>query len=387
MADTLHVLIVDTDPNLRRRMSRALADLVVHLPDLGEVTFCPDAVDHGAAALDWLGQHPVDLLLIDHHLPDLEGLQLLRQVKQQRHDLEVVMVMANATVALAVSAGREGAFDFLAKPFTPQELRTTIEKAAAHLVAQRRARELAKERHQLRFQLISVVAHELKAPLNAIDSYLHLLHEPGLKIDEKNIEHVISRCMFRLDGMRKLINDLLDLTRIESGQKQRHVIRQDIIPAVHAALDDARQAAKDLDLQVEADLPRSLEMTIDDSELTIILNNLLSNAVKYNRPDGKVHLTVRDLDEQVQFIVSDTGIGMTEEEAGRLFQEFVRIINSKTRRIPGSGLGLSTVKKVAALYDGRVELQSQPDVGSTFTVTLQKHLTPNQNVALSEVVA
>ena len=110
----------------------------------------------------------------------------------------------------------------------------------------------------------------------------------------------------------------------------------------------------------------------DRDELAIVLNNLVSNAVKYNRPGGTVDVTLSGNAEAVTLSVADTGIGMTPEETGRLFAEFSRIKNAKTRDILGSGLGLSIVKKLVTLYDGTVRVESTPDVGTTFTATLPR---------------
>jgi signal transduction histidine kinase len=115
-------------------------------------------------------------------------------------------------------------------------------------------------------------------------------------------------------------------------------------------------------------------MNGDRGEIEIVLNNLISNAVKYNRDNGTVTVKLSDSPDEVVMTVSDTGIGMSEEERERLFGEFVRIKNDKTRNILGSGLGLNIVKRIAALYDGRVSVESTPDVGSTFSVVLKKQL-------------
>jgi two-component system, sensor histidine kinase and response regulator len=110
----------------------------------------------------------------------------------------------------------------------------------------------------------------------------------------------------------------------------------------------------------------------DRGEIEIILNNSVSNAVKHNRDGGKVKVRVCAEQEQVILEVADTGIGMSEQEVARLFQEFVRIKSVKTRNITGSGLGLSIVKKLALLNGGDVIVHSQPDVGTTFCVSLKR---------------
>jgi signal transduction histidine kinase len=103
----------------------------------------------------------------------------------------------------------------------------------------------------------------------------------------------------------------------------------------------------------------------------MMLNNLISNAIKYNRPEGEVTVRVDACPGGVSMEVRDTGIGMAPDEVSRLFGEFSRIKNQKTRGIPGSGLGLSIVKKLALLYDGDVSVSSQPDSGSQFTILLR----------------
>jgi len=113
-------------------------------------------------------------------------------------------------------------------------------------------------------------------------------------------------------------------------------------------------------------------VTADRGEVEILFNNLVGNAVKYNRAGGRVDVTVAPTEGGVRVDVADTGIGLSANEASRLFQEFVRIKNGRTRMIPGTGLGLSIVKKVAQLYGGDVTVQSEPNVGSCFTVTLTK---------------
>jgi signal transduction histidine kinase len=281
------------------------------------------------------------------------------------------MITAYATLETAITATKRGAYDFLAKPFTPDELKGTVRKAAARIVLAKQARKLANEKRQVRFQFIRVLGHELKAPLNAIEGYLNLLEEHALGDQVAAYDTMIDRSKLRIEGMRKLIYDLLDMTRIESGQKNRELVPLDIGEVVQAAVETQLPVADQRGITIAVHADRPVSMTADRGELEMILNNLLSNAVKYNRDDGRVDVTISRRDDQVRLAVSDTGIGMTGEEAGKLFGEFVRIRNSKTADILGSGLGLSIVKKLAQLYDGQATVESQPGEGTTLTVVLQ----------------
>jgi signal transduction histidine kinase len=180
--------------------------------------------------------------------------------------------------------------------------------------------------------------------------------------------------------MRRLIAELLDLTRIESGKKRWELTEVDVRDAARTAIDTVAPAARERHVEVSLHAPDRLAVVADRGELDILFNNLVSNAVKYNRDGGRVDVTVERAGSGLRLTVADTGIGLSAEETARLFQEFVRIKNDRTRGIPGTGLGLSIVKKLAQLYGGDVQVHSQPGVGSTFEVTL-----PGATVALQPV--
>jgi two-component system, sensor histidine kinase and response regulator len=282
-----------------------------------------------------------------------------------------VMITAYATLETAIEATKQGAYDFLPKPFTPDELRVAVRRAVKHLMVQRQARRLTEEKRQVRFQFISVLGHELKAPLAAIEGYLQILKDGSAGTDPAVIEQVLERALVRAGGMRRLIAELLDLTRIESGQKRRDFVELDLREVAQASLDTVARAASEHSVALALHAPESVRVVADRGEMEILFNNLVSNAVKYNRDGGRVDVTIEPTGDTVRFDVADTGIGLSPEETSRLFQEFVRIKNDKTRLIPGTGLGLSIVKKLAQLYSGDVTVQSEPNVGSRFTVVLK----------------
>jgi len=376
--DPLKILVVDDELGMRMAVARALERFSITLPDTeGTVLFEIRQAGSGEEALEIMEQGPVDILLLDHKMPGISGLDVLARVLEKKLDMLTIMITAYASLETAITATKRGAYDFLAKPFTPEELKAAVRKAAKQLILERHARKLAEEKRQVRFQLISVVAHELKAPLGAIEGYLYLLRDrPAGDVWTPSYEKAVDRSIVRLQGMRKLITDLLDMTRIESGQKKRELVEVDLKELARAAYDTVLPDAQQKNIAVELHLPDSLKLVADRGEMEIILNNLLTNAVKYNRPDGKVEATLSMADSKVTIQVADTGIGMTPEETAKLFNDFVRIKNKKTKDILGSGLGLSIVKKIAQLYDGDVTVTSEPDVGSTFTVTLKSAPVP-----------
>jgi signal transduction histidine kinase len=370
--ERLRILVVDDELGMRLAVCRALEKFSVRLSEIdGEVEFETDQAVSGEEALEKMKTVFPDILLLDHKLPGLSGLDVLQTLASADHDLLTIMITAYASLETAVLATKRGAYDFLAKPFTPDELKAAVYKAAKHLILQRQAKKLAQEKRQFRFQTISIVAHELKAPLAAIDGYLSILKERSAGEEQEVYDHMVDRCQIRLQGMRKLIKDLLDLTRIESGQIKRQLADLDVREVAQSAMESVLPIAAERRVTVKLKAGRPVPFRADQEEVEIILNNLLSNAIKYNRENGSVEVGIEEGDGKVILTVVDTGIGMTEEEASRLFNEFVRIKNKNTENILGSGLGLSIVKKIAQLYDGEVSVRSQRNVGSTFTVVLK----------------
>jgi signal transduction histidine kinase len=181
----------------------------------------------------------------------------------------------------------------------------------------------------------------------------------------------VNRSLQRLEQMRKLIMDLLDMTRLESGQKRRELEPVNVTEAARSAIELMSTAAAQREITLALDSKEEITIHADRGEMDMMFNNLVSNAVKYNRDGGNVNVAVERVNGQLQIAVSDTGIGMTPEEVERLFGEFVRIKNEQTRNVLGSGLGLSILKRLAQLYDGDVTVESEEGKGSTFTVTLK----------------
>jgi signal transduction histidine kinase len=382
MEQTLRVLVTDDELGMREGTARALSRFTTRFEELdANVSYTVQCAGSGEEALEIIEEKAPDILLLDYKLPGIDGLEVLSRVQGQTKEMITVMITAYASLETAITATKQGAFDFLAKPFTPQEVRASVRKATNQLLLLREARRLAEEKRRIRFEFISVLAHELKAPLNAVESYLNLMKSGVATADPKTFEHSIVRSLVRIQGMRKLIFDLIDMTRIESGTKVRSLAECDLVELARAAIDTHEPVAADRGISILLEAPESLIVIVDRAELEIVMGNLISNAVKYNRDGGKVIARLHRTDESVVFEVEDTGIGMNEQEVGRLFGDFVRIKNEKTRNIEGSGLGLSTLKKIAGLYKGEVSVRSQPDVGSTFTFSFPRNSAPTQRAS------
>jgi two-component system, sensor histidine kinase and response regulator len=370
MTELLKILVTDDEEGMRLGVTRALRKYVASFHDLDcSVSYKLDLAASGEEAVEKIGSDTYDIFLLDYKLPGINGMDVLTEIRKVQPDALVVMMTAYASLDIAVSATKQGAFDFLAKPFTPQELRATVRQATRNSILQKQAQKLAEEKRRVRFEFISVLSHELKAPIGAVEGYLELFRSGAVK-DEETQTRIVERSLARLAGMRKLIFDLLDLTRIEAGTKTRKIESFCLKELLESALELVEVSAASRGIALKLECAPHLPFSGDRSEIEIVMNNLISNAVKYNRDNGSVTVRVILENRRYEIEVEDTGIGMTEKELGKLFGEFVRLKNEKTRQIEGSGLGLSTVKKIVQLYDGDIRAISEWDKGTTFKVTL-----------------
>jgi signal transduction histidine kinase len=281
-----------------------------------------------------------------------------------------MMITSYASIDLAVKATNNAAYNFLPKPFTQQDIKTAIESITKHLFLKRMTQQMNEDAKKIRFKFLSVLAHELKSPINAVEGYLQIIKDRQLGNEIAAYDQMVERSLERIRAMRSLIMDMLDLTRIESGARTRNIANTDIIQIAQMCIDGVLPLANQKNVRINKQFPENLIAKVDPLEIEMIFNNLISNAVKYNREKGIVDFIIKNDDEKMIFVVKDTGIGMNEEEKANLFQEFMRAKNDKTRKISGTGLGLSIMKKVIELYHGTIDVESQPDVGTTFTVVM-----------------
>lgn len=365
------VLVVDDEPELCRGVSKILRDFNVFVDDTAsKVYFEVDTAVLKQEFFERFNKQTYDLVLLDYKMPEVSGLELLENIINKNKNTLVIMITAYATFETAVESTKLGAYDFLAKPFNPDELRSAIKKATTHFMLTRKAQEFEEERKKIRFQFISVLSHELKAPLNAIEGYLDILENRYNSVSREDFNLMINRSKLRIEGMRKLIFDLLDLTRIESGEKKRNLEPIDFNQLVQLSIELFYEEAKKRNIEITFDAGDTGEFLGDRAEIEIVLNNLISNAVKYNKDNGEVRIKTGKFKDKVRITVADTGIGMSREDCSRLFKEFSRIKNEKTMRILGSGLGLYTLNKIVQFYNGTIKVKSKPDKGTVFSVTL-----------------
>jgi len=367
----LKILVVDDEPGIRSGVSRILGNFHVTYPFMDEdYTFNILEAATGEEGIEIIDRVMPDILLLDNKLPGIQGVEVLEYVRKKNYDIVVAMITSYASIDVAVKAHNDGAIDFIPKPFTPQELKASIEQITKQQYLRRITHKLKVEGRKVRFQFLSVLSHELKAPLNAIEGYLRMMQERQMGDSLDEYASAIERSLQRIESMRNLIMDLLDFTKVNFERQMEKMQNVNLKELVSMAVVTVSPYAIHNDIRFETSVNGCETIWADPNDFEIILNNLVSNAVKYNKPGGTVTVSVDCNENEFTIRVADTGIGMNSEERDMLFEEFSRIRNDKTRNISGSGLGLSIVKKVVDLYHGVINVESSPDRGSAFSVII-----------------
>lgn len=225
----------------------------------------------------------------------------------------------------------------------------------------------------IKSQFVSMVAHELKTPVAAVLGFIRIILDDSIKLPENKKADYLSRSRNRLESLISMVNDLLDISRMEIKTKQREIKDVNIIEILNSITEFLELELKNKNVKVNTDFEENLPLiSADQNEINRLFTNIIGNALKYNKAGGEINISVKTSGKYIVTKITDTGIGMKPEEKAKLFQEFFRAKNDKTRDIPGTGLGLSIVKRIVESYSGKTEVESEYGAGSTFTIYLPK---------------
>ncbi len=497
MAINARILVVDDEQIMRDGCTRILSK--------GEWEVV--TAENGEAGLEAIKKGDgFDLMLLDLMMPGISGMEVLEATRQVDANLLVVVITGYATVELAVEAMKKGAYDFIPKPFTPDQLRIVVQRALDKRALQREmevlrserekslrdiateksrimtiihcmgdgvlvcdrdscvvltnpaagrmlgmpesslignqlatcgidgtltetimeslrpvdpaftgvSRELCpggssppylrahtapvkndmgetlgavtvlqditglKELDRMKSDFVAMVSHELRSPVASVQQQLSVILE-GLSgdLNERQVR-MLTRAKERARGLLDLINDLLDLSKIEAGmavQYKEPLNVEELLRKVHQSMvPEAEAKGLKLKLSMEEPMP---SISGDRTNLEGVFTNLVNNAIKYTPEGGEVTIHATGDGKNVRIEISDTGIGISKGDLARIFDRFYRVKSEKTRQIVGTGLGLSIVKHIVEAHLGTISVESEEGAGSTFTVVLPAASVPS----------
>jgi PAS domain S-box-containing protein len=233
----------------------------------------------------------------------------------------------------------------------------------------------------LKSQFVSMVSHELKAPIAAVYGYLKLFSDTSIPLTEEQKMNYLNRSQIRLDGLLKMVNDLLDISRMELKTVNKEIKDVDLPSIIRPIIELFQIDIKKKNISVTIEASEKLpHLKADQDEVSRLFTNLISNSIKYNKTDGSIAVNITASGNYLITEIKDTGIGMKPAERAKLFQEFFRAKNDKTKDISGTGLGLSIVKRIVDSYSGKMEVESEFNIGTSFKIFLPLRYENNNNV-------
>jgi signal transduction histidine kinase len=227
-----------------------------------------------------------------------------------------------------------------------------------------------KQLDQMKSDFVNLVAHELRSPLVSIRQLNSVLLEGLAGPLEEKQKDFVTRGMRQIDGLLGLINDLLDVAKIEAGMNVQHRVPTDLGPVIEETVRLMKPGAEQKGVKLTYSYQNLKPVQADPKNMEEIFNNLISNAINYSPDGGQVTITGRGLGEYVEITVEDTGIGIPPEEIPKIFDKFYRVKHRKTRKVIGTGLGLAIVKGIIEAHHGTVDVESVEDKGTTFKILL-----------------
>lgn len=374
--DHARLMVVDDEESLR----------ITTAAILEKEGYTVDVASSGNEAIALLGNADYDLVLTDLHMEGGEGLTVLNEIRRNAPLTISVVLTGFASVESAIAALQEGAYDYLVKPCNIETMKHTIRRGVEHrrlMLAEQKARadleqlnldlekriaertaeltrlnaELA-EANRAKDVFLATLSHELRTPLTPVVGWIKLLRSGNL--DSKSIAQALDAIERNAWLQARLIDDLLDTSRIATGKLQFEPRPTDLNATVKAALETVRAMAASRNIELSVTLsPSTLVVMGEPVRLQQIAWNLISNAIKFTEPGGKVTVKTETEGSEARLVVSDTGVGIAPDFLPHVFDRFRQADGSTSRRHGGLGLGLAIADALAKMHGGRLEAQSE----------------------------
>lgn len=328
---------------------------------------------NGDSGLQKIKELKPDLVLVDLKMPGMSGIELLEKIGDIDPSIVSIVITGYATIESAVEAMKRHAYDFLTKPFTPDQLRIVIKRGLERRCLAIESARLQREKEMMKENFVTLVSHQLRSPLASVKQYFGVLREGFAGEVSSKQKEMIEKAGRYIDDLLQLINDWLDMSRIEAGSVIKKFKPIALAPILFQTSELLQPLAGSKKVTLKLDLCDNPCLVEGDREsLKEAFKNLISNGINYNREGGTVTVSTKEEVDGLVVEICDTGIGIVKDDLHFIFDDFFRAKHKETRGIRGSGLGLPIAKKIIEAHDGCIKVVSEIGKGSTFSIFLPK---------------
>jgi signal transduction histidine kinase len=369
------ILIVDDEKGIRDVLSQAFTqfgDMEVEL------------AESGAEALQKIERNRFDLVLTDLTMPKMNGLQLIDEISKNRPEIIIVLMSGEGTIDSALEGMRRGASDFITKPFNLPEMFIRLNRVFDEKHRVKRLGDLIgkleesilelKKQDEIKSEFVSVASHELRTPLAAIKNAIQLILTGKTGAINEAQTKFLSMAERNISRLTNILNDLLNLSRIESGKMKMDFEKLDLRSLIENILSSFKAQVDGKSITLQMEVPQKVPAVYGDREkVEQILTNLVGNALKFTPEGGEVVISVEPYDgggKMMAIAVKDSGIGIPPDQFEKIFDKFYQVEGSLQRSVGGTGLGLAITKGLVEAHQGKIFIESGVGKGSTFTFTL-----------------
>ncbi|UCE34336.1 MAG: response regulator [Deltaproteobacteria bacterium] len=363
MAEKARILVIDDEKVILDSCTRILT----------EEGYAVKTAANGEIGIRLFHEFHPDLVLVDLKMPGKSGLEVLAEIEQANPDVVRIVITGYATVSSAVDSMKRGAYDFIPKPFTPDEMTLIISRGLERRQLLLEKQALRLEQEKTRRNMVSLVSHELRAPLAAAVQYLEVILGGMAGEISLDAKEMIDRCSIRLKELLDLLSRWLSLASFDPMRMAEHFTEVDLVEVARESIEGLKSLAEEKKVSLALNtIGNSVPIEGNKISLGEIFNNVIGNAIKYNKENGWVRVTVEERDQEVLIEIGDGGMGIKEEDLPRIFDEFYRVDGRRNAPIKGSGLGLAIVKRMVDAHGGSIAVESRLGEGTIVTIRLPR---------------
>jgi len=362
------ILIIDDEEALRDGCSQVLE----------KAGYAVLTAEQGIEGIKLAREHLPDMAFIDLKMPNISGMEIIEILSRDIPDIVLVMITGFATIVSAVEAMQKGAYDYLPKPFNPDQLRALARRGLEHRNLKIETKRLRVEKDLMERNFITFVSHEMRSPLVVIRQYIEALNEIAGDRFDKDVKEIIERCRKRIQNLEELVEHWLDISRIEDGTFAQQKVSLSLDSIISRSMEEMIPVCRKRGIFLETNIPQKLPQITGDAEsLVRVFTNIIGNATKYTPEGGKITVTCQHDEFYINVSIADMGTGIPPDKLPLIFDPFFRC-GGKNEKHSGSGLGLTFCKKIMESHKGCIAVSSKEGEGTTFVLTFPSQIDPER---------